>query len=209
MLGVNWTDPGIPFRRYYLWQAVGIIDQWTYNNNVICFHLNNYLVIISDPSSGSSTDSGGQRAAVNRHGSLLEAAFTRCRYSFGYSEQSNAAHGTTQRKTTFLHSLGSVKLLIKSWLSPVVWTSLMPQQTGSCLLGSHHRTGSKLQVLQRIKKLPPHLVSPRFALEKSHRPTPSHANTAQPKTSPQPSPTIGIVEPNSAAFAGLGTKFSY
>lgn len=47
MLRVNWIDLGIPFQHYYLWQAVCIIDQWTYNNNVISFHLNNYLIVIS------------------------------------------------------------------------------------------------------------------------------------------------------------------
>lgn len=72
MLRVSWIDPGIPFQHYYLWQAVHIIGQWTYNNNVISFHLNNYLIVISEASSGSSTDSGGQRVAINRHSLLLE-----------------------------------------------------------------------------------------------------------------------------------------
>lgn len=72
MLRVNWIDPGTPFQHHYLWQVVQIIDQWTYNNNLISFHLNNYLLVISDPGSGSGTDSGGQRVAINRHSSLLE-----------------------------------------------------------------------------------------------------------------------------------------
>ena len=129
MLRVNWSDPGVPFQRCYLWQRVHIIDQRTYNNNVISFHLNNYLVVISDPGSGSSTDSGGQRVAINRHSSLLGAALTLYRYIFRYSQQSNAAHSSTQRKTTFLYSLTLVKLLIKSWRSVVGWTSLVPQLT--------------------------------------------------------------------------------
>lgn len=128
----------------YLWQAVHNIYQWIYSNNVLSFHLNNYLVI-SDPSSGSSTDLGGQRVAINRLSSPPEAALTLYRYLFGYSKQSNAAHSSTQSKTIFLHSLTFVKLLIKSWLSAVVWTSLMPQQTDdpSALVYWDHTTTLK------------------------------------------------------------------